>query len=69
MAKVMAGSKFDTLKGEISFREDHQLTGSYQAFAVKGKNPGERKDKYDCFTVTGAYGGDKALPPLQMLGY
>jgi branched-chain amino acid transport system substrate-binding protein len=69
MAKVMASSKFDTLKGEISFREDHQLTGSYQAFAVKGKKPSERKDKYDCFTVTGAYGGDKALPPLQMLGY
>jgi branched-chain amino acid transport system substrate-binding protein len=69
MAKVLASTKFDTLKGEISFREDHQLMGSYLAFGVKGKKPSERKDKYDLFTITGAYGGDKALPPLKMLGY
>lgn len=69
MAKVLASSKFDTLKGNISFRQDHQLMGNYLAFSVKGKKASERKSKYDTFTVTGAYGGDKALPPLKMLGY
>ena len=58
-----------TLKGPGKFRIDHELTGKYLALLVKGKAASERKDKYDVFKVLGAYGGDKALPPLKMLGY
>jgi branched-chain amino acid transport system substrate-binding protein len=69
IGKVLATSKFNTVKGETQFREDHQMTGKYLAFLVKGKPVSERKNKYDVFTVTGAYGGEKALPPLKSLGY
>jgi branched-chain amino acid transport system substrate-binding protein len=58
-----------TLKGPGKFRIDHQLTGKYLALLVKGKEAKEKKNKYDVFKVLGAYGGDKALPPLKMLGY
>jgi branched-chain amino acid transport system substrate-binding protein len=58
-----------TLKGPGKFRVDHELNGKYLAFLVKGKKPSEKKDKYDVFKVLGAYGGEKALPPLSMLGY
>jgi len=34
---------------------------------VKGKKAAEKKNQYDVFKVIGAYGGDKALPPLSML--
>ncbi len=60
---------FDTVKGDASFRIDHQLQGKYLAFLVKGKKASEKKNKYDVFEVVGAYGGDKALPPLKMLGF
>ena len=69
VGKVLATETFNTVKGDASFREDHQLQGKYLAFFVKGKAPGEKKNKYDVFEVLGAYGGDKALPPLKTLGY
>ena len=69
IGKVLATATFDTVKGPARFRIDHELTGKYLAFLVKGKKASERKNKYDVFTVTGAYGGEKALPPLSMLGY
>ncbi len=69
VSKVLATSKFDTLKGEVHFREDHQLVSKYLAFMVKGKAPDQKKNKFDLFTVEGTFGGDQALPPLKMMGY
>ena len=69
IGEVLATATFDTVKGPSKFRIDHQLTGDYLAFLVKGKKAIERKDKYDVFKVLGAYGGDMALPPLKSLGY
>ena len=57
------------LKGPVYFREDHQMVSKYAAFLVKGKDPKEKKDKWDLFKVMGAYGGESVLPPLKTLGY
>jgi|MudIll2142460700_1097286.scaffolds.fasta_scaffold10310_4 branched-chain amino acid transport system substrate-binding protein len=69
IGEVLGKETFSTAKGPGKFRADHQLTGDYLAFFVKGKAAAEKKNKYDVFKVIGAYGGDKALPPLSMLGY
>ncbi len=69
IGRALANETFDTVKGKAKFRIDHQLTGDYLAFLVKGKKPSEKKGKYDVFEVLGAYGGDSALPPLERLGY
>jgi branched-chain amino acid transport system substrate-binding protein len=69
VGEALATATFNTVKGDATFREDHQLQGKYLAFFVKGKAASKKKDKYDVFEVLGAYGGDKALPPLKDLGY
>jgi len=69
VGEVLQTATFNTVKGEAGFREDHQLQGKHLAFLVKGKAASAKKDKYDVFEVVGAYGGDKALPPLKNLGY
>lgn len=69
IGKVLATAKFDTVKGTMNFREDHQMEGEYLAFFVKGKPAEKKKNKYDVFEIIGAYGGKKALPPLKDLGY
>ena len=69
VGKVLGSATFNTVKGDATFREDHQMQGKYLAFFVKGKAASQKKDKYDVFEVLGAYGGDKALPPLKSLGY
>jgi branched-chain amino acid transport system substrate-binding protein len=69
IGEVLAKETFTTAKGPGKFRADHQLVGDHLAFFVKGKAAAEKKNKYDVFKVIGAYGGDKALPPLSMLGY
>ena len=69
VGEVLATATFNTVKGDASFRKDHQPQGKYLAFFVKGKPASAKKNKYDVFEVLGAYGGDKALPPLQSLGY
>jgi len=69
VGEVLGSATFNTVKGDASFREDHELQGKYLAFFVKGKAASAKKDKYDVFEVLGAYGGDKALPPLKDLGY
>jgi branched-chain amino acid transport system substrate-binding protein len=69
VGKVLGTATFNTVKGDASFRADHQLQGKYLAFFVKGKAASQKKSKYDVFEVLGAYGGDKALPPLKSLGY
>ncbi len=69
VAKALAESEFDTVKGKVHFREDHELVSKYLAFLVKGKSPEERKGKFDVFTVNGYFGGEKALPSLKSMGY
>jgi len=69
VGEVLQTATFNTVKGDASFRKDHQLQGKYLAFFVKGKAASAKKSKYDVFEVLGAYGGDKALPPLKELGY
>jgi ABC-type branched-subunit amino acid transport system substrate-binding protein len=69
VGELIGKETWNALKGPAKFRVDHQLTGQYLALLVKGKKASEKKDKYDVFKVLGAYGGDKALPPLTMLGY
>ena len=69
VGKVLGSATFNTVKGPASFRADHQLQGKHLAFFVKGKAASEKKHKYDVFEVLGAYGGEKALPPLKELGY
>ena len=69
ISKVLSSSKFQTIKGEVYFREDHQMVSKYLAFLVKGKAPAEKKGKWDVFEVVGYFGGEQALPSLQSLGY
>jgi branched-chain amino acid transport system substrate-binding protein len=69
VSEVLAGKTFDTIKGESTFREDHELVGDYLAFMVKGKSAQESTGEWDVFTVEGYFGGEAALPPLEMLGY
>ena len=69
IAKVLSGSHFDTVKGDVFFREDHQMVSDYLAFMVEGKSPEEKKSQWDSFKVQGFFGGDAALPSLQSLGY
>jgi branched-chain amino acid transport system substrate-binding protein len=57
------------VKGPVYFREDHQMVSKYAAFVVKGKDPKEKKGKWDLFKVEGFFGGDVALPPLKLLGF
>ena len=70
IAKVLKTSKdFSCVKGNVYFREDHQMVSKYLAFLVRGKGPGEKKNKWDVFKVEGFFGGEQALPSLKSLGY
>ena len=69
ISKVMDAKTFNTVKGPMKFREDHELVGDYLAFIVKGKAPEEMDDENDVWKVEGFFGGDSALPTLESLGY
>jgi len=69
VAKVLSSAKFQTIKGEVYFRKDHQMVSKYLAFLVKGKAPSEKKGKWDVFKVVGYFGGEDPLPSLKSLGY
>ncbi len=71
MAKaLMANPKFDSMKGQGTWRADHQPLFKYGAYVVIGKGPGERKDKkWDLVKIIGAYTGEDYLPTLKSLGY
>ena len=69
ISNVLSSSKFQTIKGEVYFREDHQMVSKYLAFLVKGKSPAAKKGKWDVFEVVGYFGGDQSLPSLKSLGY
>jgi branched-chain amino acid transport system substrate-binding protein len=66
---IMDAKDLTCVKGPVFFREDHEMVSKYAAFVVKGKEPKERKGKWDLFKVEGYFGGDPALPPLKMLGF
>ena len=66
---LMEAKDLTTMKGPVSFREDHQMISKYSAFLVRGKAPAEKKSKWDLFKVEGSFGGQSALPPLKLLGY
>ncbi len=66
---IMEAKDLTSVKGPVHFREDHQMVSKYAAFVVKGKDPKERKGKWDLFKVEGYFGGDAALPSLKMLGF
>ena len=67
VSEVLATEKFQTLKGESYFREDHELVNDYLAYLVKGKGSGA--NEWDLYTVEGYFGGESALPSLKDLGY
>lgn len=70
IGKVLKESKdLTSVKGDVYFREDHQMVGKYLAYFVKGKAPAEKKNEWDLFTVEGYFGGEQALPSLESLGY
>ena len=66
VSEVLATQKFQTLKGECYFREDHQMVSDYLAYLVQGKGSGS--NDWDLYQVESYYGGEKALPPLSLLG-
>jgi branched-chain amino acid transport system substrate-binding protein len=67
---IMANPTFESMKGEGTWREDHQPIFKYNAFVVVGKGAAERKDpKWDLVKVIGAYTGEDYLPSLKSLGY
>jgi branched-chain amino acid transport system substrate-binding protein len=66
---IMESKDLTCVKGAVHFREDHEMVSKYAAFVVKGKEPKEKKGKWDLFKVEGYFGGDAALPPLKMLGF
>jgi len=70
VGKVLRESQdLTTVKGDVYFREDHEMVGKYLAYIVEGKTPAEKKDKWDVFKITGYFGGESALPTLESLGY
>jgi branched-chain amino acid transport system substrate-binding protein len=70
ISKAILDSKDLTcVKGPVYFRDDHEMVSKYASFLVKGKDPKEKKGKWDLFKVEGYFGGDAALPSLKMLGF
>lgn len=66
---ITANPKFNSMKGEGTWRADHQPSFKYGAFVVIGKGAKERKGKWDLVKIIGAYTGEDYLPPLASLGY
>ena len=67
---IMANPTFNSMKGEGTWRADHQPVFKYNAFVVVGKSAEERKEqKWDLVKVIDAYTGEDYLPSLKMLGY
>lgn len=69
VAQVLASEKFDTVKGPLQFRVDHQPVTEHVAFLLRGKPAAKRTSPEDYFEVLGSYGGEATLPPLSLMGY
>jgi ABC-type branched-subunit amino acid transport system substrate-binding protein len=66
---VMEAKEYQTVKGPVRFREDHQAVDQNALFLLKGKSAKEKKGKWDLFKVENVFGGESLLPPLKSLGY
>ncbi len=69
VAEALMSNDFDTVKGTISFREDHQPVSPHASILLRGKAPDEREGDWDFFHAIDSHGGDEALPPLSAMGY
>ena len=65
IGKVLKESKdLTSVKGDVYFREAHQMVGKDLAYFVRGKAPSEKQNEWDLFTVEGYFGGEQPLPTL-----
>jgi branched-chain amino acid transport system substrate-binding protein len=69
VAAVIAEEEFDTVKGKLRFREDHQPVVKHASFLLRGKAPNEKEGEWDFFEVIESFGGEEVLPPLDVMGY
>jgi branched-chain amino acid transport system substrate-binding protein len=68
-AAIVDNPTFASMKGEGTWRQDHEPIFKYNAFVVIGKGAKDRKNKWDLVKVIDAYTGEDYLPSLKMLGY
>ncbi len=66
---IVDNPTFASMKGEGTWRQDHEPIFKYNAFVVIGKGAKDRKNKWDLVKVIDAYTGEDYLPSLKMLGY
>ncbi len=66
---ILDNPTFASMKGEGTWRQDHEPIFKYNAFVVIGKGAKDRKNKWDLVKVIDAYSGEDYLPSLKMLGY
>ncbi|MGC8602640.1 MAG: ABC transporter substrate-binding protein [Desulfomonilaceae bacterium] len=66
---IVDNPTFESMKGQGSWRQDHEPIFKYNAFVVIGKEAKDRKNKWDLVKVIDAYTGEDYLPSLKMLGY
>ena len=66
---ILDNPTFASMKGEGTWRQDHEPIFKYNAFVVIGKGAKDRKNKWDLVKVIDAYTGEDYLPSLKMLGY
>jgi ABC-type branched-subunit amino acid transport system substrate-binding protein len=62
VSEALASRTFETVRGDVSFREDHQMAGDHLAFLVKGKDRATAEDEWDVFEVLGSFGAAETLP-------
>ena len=66
---IVDNPTFESMKGQGSWRQDHEPIFKYNAFVVIGKGAKDRKNKWDLVKVIDAYTGEDYLPSLKTLGY
>ncbi len=69
VSEALLKNEFITIKGKTRFRADHQPIMDQACYLVRGKAEANRSGNWDYFDVVAAYGGEKILPPLSMMGY
>ena len=69
VGKVLGSATFNTVKGPTTFRAGPSDAGQIPGVLCQRQSrQSAKKSKYDVFEVLGAYGGDKALPPVEESG-
>lgn len=69
VSEALLNGTIETIKGNTSFRVDHQVVMDQACFLVRGKSAAERTGKHDYFHVVTPFGGEGILPPLALMGY